>query len=490
MLDGLHGTKKAPIEISGETGVLVDGGTTYEQFHHQAEREAYRVGQQKKSGGKNHFPGLYEIAGQAFVVLKNCAWITLRDLEIQKCWPTIIYLHSCQHITLDNLTLRDGTFAIYVEGDDSEHITVNRCSWVQDVSKHRLWRTTGWFPVHGVVEEPEWDRIDLAGGARAFDGAFFRTRKIKGNVVISNNHVAHAFNGVHMFNRSCPDPSLNNNVQIFGNTFSYMRDNAIEPERGASNWWVHDNQFLNVHKLFSLEVYYANYFYVFRNRAWFTERPGPYGDEYVGGAVFKFQKEVVRQYDGFLNVFNNSWYLRSSYIKKNRIANLRHFNNAISYCDPQDHEFGICEPRKPFFGSGYQVPPELKPSGQIKKRFETDWKHYQINFWNDLVKHWEFPCGLIDKGYNIDTGIGADPCFCAAPKGNFGLRKSSPCSGTGAQISVKLANGKTWTSQGKIDIGWTELTSPGSKPLTYVPLKQGAASIAKLRTLITEHCKK
>ena len=39
------------------------------------------------------------------------------------------------------------------------------------------------------------------GGARAFDGAFFRTRSIEGNVNIRNNSVRHAFIDVQMFIR-------------------------------------------------------------------------------------------------------------------------------------------------------------------------------------------------------------------------------------------------------------------------------------------------
>lgn len=76
-------------------------------------------------------------------------------------------------------------------------------------------------------------------GARAFDGAFFRTRNIRGNVIIRYNRIRHAANGVHMFNRrlgaGCRK-GLNNNVQVHHNIFEHIRDNVLEPVRRAANW--------------------------------------------------------------------------------------------------------------------------------------------------------------------------------------------------------------------------------------------------------------
>jgi hypothetical protein len=71
------------------------------------------------------------------------------------------------------------------------------------------WKELTWEAIHG--NNPK------INGGRAFDGAFFRTRNIKGDVVIRNNRVRHAANGIHMFNRTEGKTNrnqLNHNVQI------------------------------------------------------------------------------------------------------------------------------------------------------------------------------------------------------------------------------------------------------------------------------------
>ena len=50
-----------------------------------------------------------------------------------------------------------------------------------------------------------------------------------------------------------PPMQHNRNVAIHGNRFSFIRDNAIEPEKGAQNWYVYDNAFYNIHATFSMD---------------------------------------------------------------------------------------------------------------------------------------------------------------------------------------------------------------------------------------------
>ncbi|MGO7557720.1 right-handed parallel beta-helix repeat-containing protein, partial [Rhizobium johnstonii] len=74
--------------------------------------------------------------------------------------------------------------------------------------------------------------VDAKKDARAFDGDFFRAWTIAGYVIIRNNIIVDAFNGVHFFNQAAESikDTFCRNVLIEKNWFVRIRDNAIEPE--------------------------------------------------------------------------------------------------------------------------------------------------------------------------------------------------------------------------------------------------------------------
>jgi hypothetical protein len=81
-------------------------------------------------------------------------------------------------------------------------------------------------------------------------------------VIVRGNHVRDAYNAIRMVVRN-PDicDACNWNVEICDNRFERIRDNPIEPEGHALNWFVHDNQFVNCHAWFSLDGVRGGYFY-------------------------------------------------------------------------------------------------------------------------------------------------------------------------------------------------------------------------------------
>ena len=79
---------------------------------------------------------------------------------------------------------------------------------------------------------------------------------------------------------------LNRNVDIADNCFSYIRDNAFEPERAANGWTIHGNTVCEVHAALSLDnVEGAVYFY--DNLLVSSVRPGGPNS---GGRAIKFLK--------------------------------------------------------------------------------------------------------------------------------------------------------------------------------------------------------
>ena len=226
------------------------------------------------------------------------------------------------------------------------------------------------------------EKVDVENDYRLFDGDFFRSNEISGGVTIRHCIVKAAFNGVHGFNTSA-QAVLNRDFHIHHNRFEQIRDNVFEPEDGASNWWFHHNDMIDVHKWFSIECETRGPMYIFSNTGSFRTQQGsdPFPgdeDENNGGAVFKPIKKVERAKGPFagLYVFHNSFITRSSYIKKGLLPGLSHRNNAIAYAPAKSDE-----PRtNGFFGKVREA--------EYEKRFTSSWDRWNIDFDGDVV---EFP---------------------------------------------------------------------------------------------------
>lgn len=63
------------------------------------------------------------------------------------------------------------------------------------------------------------------------------------------------------------------NVEIYDNDFQFNRDNPVEPEDYAANWWVFHNRIYNGHGWFSLDGVKGGPVYIFGNVGWFDDKP-------------------------------------------------------------------------------------------------------------------------------------------------------------------------------------------------------------------------
>jgi hypothetical protein len=421
-LAGRQGRPDAPIVIRALPGARFDGGQTVDDFTPRAEAVA------REAKGARRYPGVYPIAHEAHLQVVDCAWITLEGLAFERCWPTAIWIEGSHDLALRRVDVVDGSFAVYAKGETTRGLLLDGCTWLQDPTRHRLWRDTYWDEVHGSTP--------ASGGARAFDGSFFLGDGIAGDLEIRGCTVEHAFNGVHCFNPA-KDPRLNRNVSVHGNRFAWIKDNPIEPEDVATRWWVCDNEIVNGHKWFSFEMEAYGHLYVFQNAGWFDDRPGPPDEENSGGAVFKVDDTGVERPLGPVYVVNNSWFLRSTYIKAGQIRDFHHVNNAIRYCDAESF---ACDPTKTFFG-------------KAGAGFTTDWGRLAIEFAGDLVSHRDFPDTLRQSGYPIQDGTHADPGFLDPAGGDLALRPDSLCRGRGRPLTLALPDGGTWSSKRPLDVG-------------------------------------
>jgi len=354
-------------------------------------------------------------------------WIVLDNLTLRDCADAGVIVRNSQFITLRNSIILKGLYAFFAEGTQTHHVLLEDNVWVQDTSED-MWSRRHWC---------EYKYGKLRGQA----GALFAGLDIAGGVIIRHNKVAYAFNGVRIDVSTAMrnDPQwrgkLSANIEVYDNDFSFIRDNVLEPEYDATNWWFHGNRIRNAHAWFSFDGLYGGRWYVYDNKGWFDDKPSREcaasgscqewqarnpelcGDLHDGGRVFKFRPDG-RYAPGPLYVFNNSWYLRASLIKDGRLGYIGHWNNAIDFCRPEDYPDGLCEDAKPFFNG-----------------FKWDIDNYSFGY--DLSNHPEFPTGLRRKGYRV-SGIGVSPSrplFVDAVNGNLALSEDVPGRNDGCIVS-------------------------------------------------------
>lgn len=364
--------------------------------------------------------------------IKRASWIVIRHLAIRNCWPSALFIRDASYITVTGLELTGATYAIAIFGR-SHHILVEETRWDQDPSG-KIWSDLPWGVVHH--------------GSRGYlNGALVGGKNLSGSIVIRDNFIRNAFNGVRIKSAVCRTPvscDRNLNVEIYGNTFEFIRDNPIEPEGYASNWWVHHNRIRNAHAWFSLNGVYGGPHFIFANTGWFDDVPGRGCDEskwahdvnpagvpttdkdcagHRLGKVLKLGNSLgLPTY-----VFHNSWYLRSPLTGGGRSGRLRHWNNAIAFCEPKPDD-EVCLPT-PFFS-------EIE--GDSFDGAKITHSNYRIDdheFRNDMSNHPDYPKRLSGAGYLVHGRYARDLGFADPARGDFRLTPESQLRGAGCALT-------------------------------------------------------
>jgi len=484
-LSDLAGTQEQPLVLRGPKAT-VGPGTPFSEY----KREANRLAAMHEDGGS--FPGLYFMADNAALTVRNCRWIVIEDLTFDGCWPTAIYLDNCQHVTIRRVSIRGGTVAIGAHGGNTRHLLIEKCDWLQDftaqgerdlelirdhghadpkpdLSDSLLYKATNWLQIHDWVKDTE-RRVDVETDARAFDGDFFRAWTIAGYVTIRENIVIDAFNGVHFFNQASRSivGKYSRNVLIEDNWFVRLRDNAVEAEQFAWHWTVRRNRFVDVYAPFSLQMDRSGYFYIYANLGWSYHRPGPDDTDTMkndrrNGRLFKLP--TLHTADGPHYVMHNSWLIRSSVMKKKRLANLVHRNNAIDYYDKgEEFDLAAASPFGEGWTSAYDPNADWAAIKKAEKeRFTKAWEELGISFDGDVINHPDFPRMLRVAGYPIGAQANGEiPRFKDRRLGrpeDLRTRKKLPA------VDIEV----TFPSQEKTKLKGKELQAgawQGNKPFT------------------------
>lgn len=237
-------------------------------------------------------PSKPSAADLAFLVIDDCSHVRIEGLKIRDCWPSIFFVKDTIDLTLRGCTLRHGTYAMFAKGATS-HLLLEGNEWRQDDSPdHQLWNAIDWRRSHGDEGSD--------GLYRHFNGGFLSAKNIRGNVVVRNNRIMDAYNGIRMKAIGDDDapvpeaqwPSVNADVHIVGNDFIRIRDNPIEPECTAYNWHVRHNRLVDCHGWFSFDGVAGGYWYFYGNTGRFESRQGASGDaQHSMGRVLKLSYE-------------------------------------------------------------------------------------------------------------------------------------------------------------------------------------------------------
>lgn len=437
-LDNVIGTsEECPITIEGaRNGVLVDGNRYPQntQFGH-----LLRVASSPDTLGLLDVqPKVFELKsiGMPKEAPINClkiersSWIVISNIDIAGCWPTAVYLRDARYITVKGAKISGSTYAIIAHGR-SHHILVEDVVWTQDTTGD-VWARIPWGVSHH-------------GSKAHLNGALFGGYNIKGSVVIRRNVVRHAYNGIRI-KSTCPKAAhcdTNMNVEIYDNRFAFIRDNSIEPEGMAINWWIRHNKMQDVHAPFSFDGVRGGPHYVFGNVGWFTQMPEEKCDdaawandrEWLGtltahrecrrhrmGKTFKLgnsQKEP-------LHIFHNSWLARSPLIGGGRSGPLLAWNNAIEFCD-RDENAVICK-----------APAYLMATGGRNRfkwisRSKTRAANHNIRY--NLSNRPVFPQDLTKPGFPLAGRWAAEVGFVAPRDGDFRLRPGSAARQAGCLVA-------------------------------------------------------
>ncbi|MBX2830752.1 MAG: hypothetical protein KTR23_06195 [Rhodospirillales bacterium] len=382
------GDPESPIVLRGETGVIINA-----QKQPDATVSASNPGRD----------------GFAVFQLIDVANIRIEHLSINRAWPSAVYIENSHNLDFKGLRITEGTYAFYAHGLRSERISISECHWVQEPT---MWRKIRWDEIHDGKDQ---DGNVIKVKYRYLNGAFFGTDDIAGDVEITRNDIRDCYNGVRMDvskdNLDAPIGTFNRDVRIFDNHFSYIRDNPIEPEATAVGWWIGRNRFYNCHKLFSQDGVRGGFWYYFSNICWFNSRPGPDGDIYNGGAVFKLGKGGHISQPDYVSVcMHNSFFLRQKYIKKGTTRGLVHARNAIEHADPAILPENLMPLDQTFFGEEGDLHLSATPP-------------LPVRFAGDLANHDTYPM-VFDRYDDVlsDPRLADGPLFVDGFAGRFDLR--------------------------------------------------------------------
>jgi hypothetical protein len=479
-IKGLQGSPDRPIVIQGTRGpggsrpTIIDGGRSLDATLGMIERFRQPEGRSPELDKLIQENQYRTRAAINCLIFEDAAYLVIEEFTVRNCWPTSIIFLASHHITLRANTLIGSTYMFFL-ARGSDHFVVEDSIWTQDDSGYTP-DESGYSGRYDPNPKPGrmWDTVPWGishHGSRAYlNGSLIGSFGTRGDIIVRRNIIRNAYNGVRIRTIKCESPPCNVNVEIYDNDFQFNRDNPVEPEDQAINWWIHHNRIYNSHGWFSLDGVGGGPVYIWGNVGWFDDKParecipavwaadrtlqanGTYQPTSENECSHSRTGKVIKLGEGEtgleepIYVFNNSWYVRAPVVDGG-VAKFRAWNNATLFCDPNVIAPGMCVAdyrteqncvqASPGAGDGV---PNRFPLGLDRVPFVDCFGISPGDRGSHgISNHPDYPDRLAELGYPV-SGIHGDPGFVNATIGDFRLRSDSLARGNGCTV-VRAADG-------------------------------------------------
>jgi hypothetical protein len=256
----------------------------------------------------------------------NASWITFENIKFQNCWTNIIDIEKGNYITFRGIQALGGRHVVYAEASSSNHhILIENSTWQQDKRIWDEWKS-----------QADWE--DMHHGSRVYyNGGLFGSAfsGMGGAVVIRNNRISYAFNGIRWWGSQSGTSLISPNIEIYDNVLEFIRDNGVEPEGHAYNLHIYHNLFNHIPKgVLSYDSVGGGDVYFYGNRGYLDPAESL---DMASWTVYKL-KEAVGFTSGRLYIYHNSFYTRRAFGHCTSdacgpITFLRSFNGAYEHID-------------------------------------------------------------------------------------------------------------------------------------------------------------
>lgn len=249
--------------------------------------------------GMNPF-GEAALAEAACLDVDHSDGVVVERIRFEDCWMAAVRATNSHRVTLRDALIVGSSYGLAMKGsptrpgaDGAREVTVEDVTWIQDPSG---FATLDWSATNRCLDGATtrlgcpgdmWRKIPWGsshhGTYEHFNGGLLGGYDLTGEIVFRHNRILSAFNGIRLKAKACaelPTETLdratcpyNDHVWIYGNTFSYIRDNPVELEVWATNVMISGNEIHDAHAWFSFDDMGGGPVYVYGNRGWFDDMP-------------------------------------------------------------------------------------------------------------------------------------------------------------------------------------------------------------------------
>ncbi len=255
-----------------------------------------------------------------WMLIQNSEWIEVGNIIFKNGWTNPIQIINSSYISFAHCTFYGGKRVLDASGTNTHHLLVENCFW--DQGGNYLWTlVTGtdgldaWTSMHdGAMQYYNGSLVDLSGTG--------------GSVVIRNNTIINAFNGI----RWTALNGYDSNIEIYDNTVSNVRDNDFEPESYTYNLHIYHNKSFNIHKTMSVDHVQGGYIYYYGNLI--TSEVSDSWASSVASAFWKVYGAAPDNLSYPMYAFNNSFCGCGKAFANDagtELVQLKHFNNAYNF---------------------------------------------------------------------------------------------------------------------------------------------------------------